>query len=110
MRGAGDAESGVPATRQKMTIRARPATTASAAARGCVSASRLSAITNPSSERLRAQFENGSGVVFAIARVPALARWLLDANAAPAIAAANRVRPNVLMRSTDRKPATSVSA
>src|SRR5262249_23579545 len=61
--------------------------TTTSAAIGCVSARKPRATTKPSSDRLRIQFENGSGLVLATARVPALVACVLVASSAPVSAA-----------------------
>jgi hypothetical protein len=59
-------------TAAKITIRMTHTITTIAAASGYFSARTPSETTNASSPRLRSQFENGSGLVLARARVPAL--------------------------------------
>src|SRR5215510_8653341 len=69
-------------------ITINPMTTTMAAIVGCARARNATAATKPSSDRLSAQFESGSGLALTATRVPAFAKWLLDASAAPMNAAA----------------------
>ncbi len=68
-------------------ISASSAAVTASAITGYFSASMPRPTTNTSSPRLRAQFENGSGLVLTIARVPALVRWVLPATTPPSSAA-----------------------
>src|SRR5438093_4924722 len=71
----------------KATIKTRQTRTTTAAAAGYFSASAPRPMTNASSMKLRNQLLNGSGLVYATARVLALVRCVLEASVPPTSAA-----------------------
>ena len=71
------------------TMRPSSTTTTTSAATGYLSARKPSPTTNRSSPRLSSQLVNGSGLVFAMTRVPALVTCVLPATMPPSSA----VRP-----------------
>src|SRR5581483_11406864 len=69
------------------TISASRTTATAIATRGCRSAPYDRPTANASSSRLNAQLLNGSGLVFAAARAPALVKWVVIATDPPSSAA-----------------------